>query len=139
MKYTMNYALMLFAFGCMAQSNANEEVKNTIEAFAKAADQNDSKKLDQLLDDNFRIAMNQMFGSKEVQTVDKTFYLSKIESKEWGGDDREVTISDLVVVGKNATAKVMLVGSKSTMTSILSLVKTADGNWKILQDIPTMS
>ncbi len=138
MKYTMIYTMLLFAFGCAAQTSSDKAIKNAILTFAKAADQNDTEKLGSMLDDNFRIAMNQMFGSTEVQTVDKAFYLAKIASKEWGGDSRKVTIDNVVIVGKNASATVILAGEKSTMTSLMTLVMTAEGNWKILQDIPTM-
>ena len=138
-KYTLIYGLLTFAIGCVAQKSGDEKiVKTAILEFAKAADAQDVKKLESLLDRNFRIVMNQLFGSTEISLVDRAFYLSKIESKEWGGDNRKVTIESLTIVGNNASAKVTLAGEKSTIISLLQLVKDADGNWKVINDVPAL-
>jgi len=139
MKHTMIYALLVFAIGCTTQATKTGEVESAIINFAKAADTQNAGILEDLLDDKFRIAMNQMFGGSDVQIIDKAFYISKITSKEWGGDRRNVTIENVTVVGKNATAKVTLIGEKSTFISLLTLSMDADGEWKILQDVPMIS
>ena len=139
MKTTFLFVLILLAIGCKAQNTNNDKmIKSTINEFVKAGDTHDVSSLDVLLNENFRITMNQLFGSEEVTTVDKEFYLSKIESKEWGGDQRKVTIENLVVVGKNASAKVTTTGSQMSMISLMQLVQNSSGNWQIIGDIPSI-
>ncbi|MBR08336.1 MAG: hypothetical protein CMP48_11760 [Rickettsiales bacterium] len=139
MKHTLCYLFIMLSIGSIAQTSKSEKMINeTITKFMLAGDSNDTESLKSLLNDNFRITMNQLFGSSEVSSVDKSFYLSKIQSKEWGGDQRQITIEDVVIVGKNASAKVTSVGQKSTMVSLLQLVQTASGSWQIVSDLPAM-
>lgn len=121
-----------------AQTDDIKSVKETISAFAKAADENNSIKLANYLDPNYRIAMNQLFGSIEVSIVDREFYLSKIESKEWGGDNRTIKFVSVDVNGKNAYAKVEMKGAKMTMISYYILVQDKSGKWKLIFDAPTL-
>jgi len=120
-----------------AQSAQEKAVKSTIEQFAKAADNSDAAAMDKLLDNNYRIVMNQLFGSKDVAVINKTIYLQKIKSKEWGGDDRKITIHHVNVLGKTASAKVTLAG-KATFVSFLELIQDANGAWKLVSDLPTV-
>lgn len=138
-KYTLISGLLALTLGCIAQrSNDEKEVERTILEFVKAGDEHDVTRVDLLLDEHFRIAMNQLFGSNNVTIVNKAIYLSKIKSREWGGDKRAATISDVVIVGKNASVKVVTVGEKTTMTSLYQLVKGADGQWRIINDVPSI-
>jgi len=114
-------------------------IKEVITSFSKAGDQNDSDKLATYLDDNYRVVMNQLFGSKAVIVIPKAVYLDKIKSKEWGGDKRILTISDVNVNGNTAMAKVIFKGSKMTFVSLITLVKDSNGKWKLISDIPVIS
>lgn len=115
-----------------------QAVSATIEAFAKGADQQDAEALESILDDNFRLVMNQLFGGDAVMTMDKNTYLTKIRNKEFGGDERTVVIHSVQVYGKNAQAQVSFQGSKMTFTSFLHLIHTAEGKWRIVNDLPTV-
>lgn len=123
-------------------TNAQSEISNyaqietTIRGFLAAGDKNDAKDLQRFLDDNYRVVMNQLFGSSDVMVVSKDLYVSKIESKEWGGDTRVVTIENIQVNGKTASAKVTQVGTKATFISTMVLIQHADGNWKLISDTP---
>ena len=121
-----------------AQNTKNDmkEIKEVITAFAKAGDTNDTQKLDQYLDSNFRIVMNQLFGSKDVMIVDKSAYMTKIASKEWGGDQRELEFESITINGTSASAKVIMKGSKSTFSSLITLIKNSEGKWKLVGDAP---
>ena len=119
-----------------AQSSDLAQIEATITGFTQAGDQSDSEKVSTFLDDNYRIVMNQLFGSTAVSIVPKSVYLEKIKSKEWGGDTRAITIKNVNVNGKTASAKVIQKGGKSTFVSTMVLLKDSSGNWKIVSDIP---
>ena len=130
---------LLLASATSAQSPEEEKlVKQVIINFSSFGDQQDAESLDRLLDANFRVIMNQLFGSKEVSVMDKTTYLGKISAKEFGGDRREVKIENLQIDGKTALARVTLKGSKMTMMSVLQLIKNNAGNWQLISDLPTI-
>jgi ketosteroid isomerase-like protein len=135
---TILTGMTLFSASAMAQTTNDEAVKKAILAFAGAADQQDAQALDQLLDNGFRLALNQFFGSKEVAFIDKATYLNNIRAKKFGGDKREVTLKSLQIVGKNATAQATFKGAKMTIVSLLQLVKDSEGTWKILNDLPAV-
>lgn len=122
----------------LAQENETTSIEQVIHAFAKAGDNNDAKSLDALLEKNYRIVMNQLFGSNELSVVDRATYLTKIADKEWGGDNRKVTIHSIKINGTTAVAQVELVGEKSTFVSFYTLIKNAAGEWKFVSDTPTV-
>lgn len=123
----------------MAQQKKDEmSVKETITNFAHAADVQNDKDLELLLDDNFRLVLNQMFGNKGISIVTKQDYLANIKDKKFGGDKREVTILNLTVSGNNATAQAIFKGTKFTINTFLQLIKTNEGEWKIINDLPAI-
>ncbi len=130
---------LLLTTACNAQSTKEEKlVKQVIINFSSFGDQQDADGLDTLLDANFRIVMNQLFGSKEVSVMDKTTYLKKIRTKEFGGDRREVKIENLQIDGKTALVRVTLKGTNMTMVSMLQLIKNHAGHWQLVSDLPTI-
>lgn len=79
--------LALFAtLGGSAESSEEEAIKKVITSFVQAGDNNDANALEKTLDNNYRIVMNRLFGSDEVDIMSKDIYLEKIKSKEYGGD-----------------------------------------------------
>jgi ketosteroid isomerase-like protein len=138
MKYLMTMVCLVMMTSLHAQTSKEDmkAIKETITAFAKAGDSNDTNSLDQYLDDNFRIVMNQLFGNKDVMLVDKAGYMAKIGSKEWGGDSRELEFENITVNNTSASAKVIMKGSKSTFSSLITLIKNSDGKWKLVSDVP---
>jgi ketosteroid isomerase-like protein len=127
---------MLTVLSCSAQNPEIKKIEKAITEFSKAGDNNDSKKLETYLDDNYRIVMNRLFGSETVIVMDKTTYLKKVKSKEYGGDNRELTIENVVLNGTIASAKVTFKGSKMTFVSILVLIQNTKGEWKLVSDVP---
>lgn len=121
---------------CSAQNPEIEKIETTIIEFSKAGDKNDSKKLEAYLDDNYRIVMNRLFGAESVSVMDKTTYLEKIKSKEYGGDKRELNIENVVINGTTASSKVTFKNSKTTFISIIVLIQNTEGAWKIVSDVP---
>lgn len=114
------------------------EVKTCIEQFAYAADVRDEQALNTVLDEQFRLVLNQMFGSTGLMLLDKQAYLGKIRLKEFGGDKREVHIEHLHVQQNNAMAQVTFAGSQMTIVTFIQLVRTNSGQWKILNDLPAV-
>lgn len=141
----MDKSILFALFGLLlsacatAQSGEENQVKETIKAFSNAGDFNDVNTLENLLDNNYRIVMNQLFGSTEVAVVPKAVYLEKIKSKEWGGDSRDLTIENVLVNGNTASAKVTFKSEKMTFISILILIKNKEGQWKLISDLPVIS
>ena len=117
-------------------SDEEKKIRKVIAAFAKAGDQQDADALASYLDDNYRVVMNRLFGSKTVNVLTKEAYLQKIRQKEFGGDARQVKIEHILLNGTTATAKVVLKGNKLTFVSILNLAQNADGEWKLISDLP---
>jgi hypothetical protein len=130
--------LLLSTISYGQKDKSQEPIIETIKRFAASADQQDAVALDGLLDANFRVIMNQMFGSEDVLIMDKKVYLQKIKDKEFGGEEREITIENIAVLGKTASAKVSFKGSKLTFVSFLQLVQDSKGSWKLINDMPTV-
>ncbi|CAD5250521.1 MULTISPECIES: nuclear transport factor 2 family protein [unclassified Imperialibacter] len=136
--------IMMTVFGTMVFSIAQgqetgvEEVKKTIMQFATGADYQDSIILEEVLDANFTVVMNRLFGSEGVAIMPREVYLAKIKNKEFGGDKREVTISNVTINGNTANALVSFKGSKMTFVSTLLLVLTREDKWKLVADLPNV-
>lgn len=113
-----------------------KNIHKVIKLFSKAGDTRDLIALDKVLDDNYRIVMNQLFGSEEISTMDKATYLSMIKSEKFGGDDRRVEIKETLINGKNAVCIVNLWGKAMNVRSTLSLIKDASETWRIVSDTP---
>lgn len=136
---TVVLVLSLLSTLTLAQTpDAKKKVESAIANFAKAADDQNTKALNYVLDKNFRLIMNQMFGSTETVVMSREAYLDKIEKKEFGGEKRELKIEAILINGKNASAKVLFKGSKMTFVSLLQLAQDAEGNWKLVNDMPTL-
>lgn len=137
MKHVFSMAILsvLFTMGVIAQSDAGR-ISNVITQFSKAGDMHDVPVLDKLLDNNYRVLMNRMFGSDKVVALQKSDYLNKVSSKEFGGDSRTVEIENLVINGTTASVQVNFTGEKLSYRSIIVLVKNADNDWKLVADLP---
>ena len=138
-KFMFMSLFLLSLNSVLAQRSDIKQIKETIKEFALAGDKNNAEQLDKLLDPNYRIVMNQLFGSDRVDIMPRAVYLEKIDSREFGGDHRQVTFGDILVNGTTASAQITLKGDKSTFISLLLLVKDVDGNWKIISDVPMIS
>ena len=128
--------ILMITIGSIAQSKDHKAINRTITAFSKAGDNNDYNKLNDYLDDNYRIVMNRLFGSKEVSIMPKSVYLEKIKSKEFGGDKRKLYIEDPIINGATAVVKVTFNGKKMKTVSLITLVKNQNGQWKLVSDVP---
>ncbi|WP_248724156.1 nuclear transport factor 2 family protein [Seonamhaeicola sp. ML3] len=141
MKSIKKIVLTCFIFSalcCSSQNSELENIKEVITAFAKAGDKNDSQELAMYLDDNYRIVMNRLFGSESVVIMDKSTYLKKIESKEFGGDKRQLNFENITINGSSASVKVTFKGEKMTFVAILCLIQNKEGKWKLVSDIPVI-
>ncbi len=128
---------ILFLFGmslfAVAAAQTENEVKKVVMNYAKAGDDQDVPQLKNLLHDQHRLVWHD--GTKPPFVLDKSGYISKIESKEWGGDIRKVKVEAIENFdGVNATVKVILDGKKAQMRSIFSLIKV-EGEWKIIEEL----
>jgi len=131
---TISFMLINFASTPLHSQSADAEITQALQSFAQAADANSVDDLEKLLATSFRIVWPQ--PDAEPFIVDRSTYLDKIKSKEWGGDNRDVKIHWIKTNGDHGTAYVQLTG-KAEMHSFLDVVKIK-GNWQICQDAVQM-
>ncbi len=134
----MGLFALTYPLALSGQQN-EENIKDRILSFAKAGDEQDVQTLDLCLDQHYRVVMNRLFGSSEVAILDKEHYLSKIRLKEFGGDQRVVNIQEILTNGNTAIAKVEFKGKKMTFTSLLTLIRDGEGQWKLISDVPIVT
>ncbi len=113
-------------------------VAHTVESFARAAENQSTSEMDLLLDDNFRVVMNQLFGSDKVTVMDKATYLNMLGEKKLGGDKAVVNTESINVNGNNAVVNTVFKSDKMSMRLYLLLAKDVSGTWKIVSDLPTI-
>lgn len=130
---------IMITFQSLGQTHQEKiQIENLVKEFALMGEQQDAEQLNDLLHDEFRIVMNQLFGSKEVSIMTKQLYLQKIKDKEFGGDKKTVVLSDLSILGNNASAKVQFKGEKTSFTSLIHFVRNIMDEWKLIEEIPVM-
>lgn len=128
---------LLFLLGMslftVAVGQTGSDIEKAVISYSRAGDSQNAAILKSLLHDNHRLVWHD--GTKAPFVLDKAGYISKIESKEWGGDNRKVTIEAVESFdGVNATVKAILDGNKAQMRSMFSLIKV-DGEWKIIEEL----
>jgi hypothetical protein len=140
----MKKFMLIGLFGLLSTASAYTQlsdiqlIEQTILVFAEAGDNQDIKAFEKVLDENYRVVMNRLFGGDKVAVLSRDVYLKKIKNKEFGGDKREVSILNITVNGTTATAKVSLKGTKMTFISLLTLVKNEAGEWSLISDVPVI-
>ena len=122
-----------------AQKSDVQLIEETVFEFAKAGDNQDVKAFEKILDVNYRVVMNRLFGGDKVAVLPRSVYLDKIKNKEFGGDKREVTIHNITINGTTANVKVTLKGEKMIFTSLLTLAKNGVGEWLLISDVPVLN
>ena len=134
MKSLVLLAGMLVFGSAFAQSNPEEKsISNAVKSFAEAGDQQDVEALRRVTHDNYRLVWNS--GKDDPFIADKAMFLGQFEKKEWGGDQRKVTVESVQVFdGFNAVAKVISDGKKAQMRSLFTLIKV-EGEWKIIGEL----
>ncbi|KAA3640200.1 MAG: hypothetical protein DWQ02_02405 [Bacteroidetes bacterium] len=139
MKKLFFTSLILFAAataGLSQSSNDEAAITKIVHKFAMYADQQDTDKMDKILDDHFRSVVNQLFGSKEVSTMDKSTYLQMLSDKKIGGDKRQVSVLKVDQTANNAMVLARFSGKELHFTTYILLVKDVNGQWKIVNDMP---
>ena len=111
-------------------------IEEAVREFSAASDQQSAEKLEAVLHPQFRAVVNRLFGSEEVSLMDKAVYLQLIKDRKIGGDQRDVHILQMEVVGNNATVRAILAGKAMHFTTFISLVKNVDGSWQVIGDFP---
>ncbi|MEQ9403009.1 MAG: nuclear transport factor 2 family protein [Cyclobacteriaceae bacterium] len=137
---TILFFIAVIAFaGVRAQygTKKDPEIEKTVRLYAQLGDIQDANALKKILHDQHRLVWHD--GEKPPFIADKNSYIAKIESKEWGGDKRKVTIESVESFdGVNATVKAILDGEKSQMRSLFSLIKS-NGSWQIVEELVNAS
>jgi len=117
--------------------DAQVEVRKIIELFVTAGDARDTSQLDIVLHDHFRVVANQLMGSSAINVLTKDQYLALMSEGKLGGDTRTLDIQSLQIIGKNASAKVKIVGKALTFESFYLLIQDNKGQWQLLHDLPS--
>jgi hypothetical protein len=126
---------MMTSLTTLAQTD-KVSIEQVVNQFAKAGDLRDVAKLKDLLHDDFRLAMNRLFGSETVTLLTKPAYLKMVEDGKLGGDSRSVQILSIDITENNAAVKVSLKGKALTFQSYYHLVKNVAGQWQLISDLP---
>lgn len=128
-----------FLFNSNFPPNDIGKVSEIVHQYSKSADERNLTTMRELLHEDFRSIVNRAFGSEEIQLMDKTTYLDLMSKKIIGGDQRKVTILSIDFEEKNAVVKARLLGKKMIFNTFIQLVKEADGEWKIISDLPVIN
>jgi ketosteroid isomerase-like protein len=130
--------MVIMSVPALAQTD-KASIEQVVNQFAKAGDQRDVTQLKTLLHDEFRVAMNRLFGGETVVLLTKAAYIKMMEDGKLGGDDRTVQILSVDITQNNAAVKVALKGKALTFQSYYHLVKNVEGQWQIINDLPFAS
>jgi hypothetical protein len=130
--------MVIMSVPALAQTD-KASIEQVVNQFAKAGDQRDVTQLKTLLHDEFRVAMNRLFGGETVVLLTKAAYIKMMEDGKLGGDDRTVQILSVDITQNNAAVKVALKGKALTFQSYYHLVKNVAGQWQIINDLPFAS
>ncbi len=138
----MFFLMYLLSFSCLINNNFPKseviQITETIHSFAKAADDRNFNLMQEVLHDDFRAIVNQLFDSKEVSITDKKTYLNLLKNGIIGGDKRDVIILSMDIEDKNAHVKAKLIGHELKFTTFLQLVQIEQGVWKVISDMPVI-
>ncbi|MBL4650468.1 MAG: nuclear transport factor 2 family protein [Aureispira sp.] len=118
--------------------NPANAIIDVVEAFGKSADQQNATKMGKILHKDFRALLNRLFGGKDLSVTNKETYLSLLESKKIGGDNRTVIINSINIQGANAYVHATFKGEKLIFNTYLLLVEKEDGVWQIISDMPVI-
>lgn len=136
--------LTLFAMNTYAQPKAPADVEEIRAAhqclmdFAQAADKQDLQGLDNILHKEYRSVLNKAFGSDDTMILTKDAYIQMAKDGKIGGSEREVHVLSLDVENHIAKAKVVLLSPTMKFTSFFSMVKNAEGQWQMVEDLPVI-
>jgi Putative lumazine-binding len=131
-------AIIMTSVSTIAQSD-KVLIEQTVNQFAKAGDARDIVQLKTLLHDEFRVAMNRLFGGETVTLLTKVAYIKMMEEGKLGGDNRIVKILSVDITENNAAVKVSLKGKALTFQSYYHLIKNEKGQWQLINDLPFAS
>lgn len=137
----MKITLLFLGIFALASSGLNHDldaISQTIHQFAQGADNNDINMQSEVMEENFRVVWNDTAEGK-IKVLDRATYLQLIDSKKFGGGNREVEIISIdFYEAVNAKAKVKLSQEgKPTFYTFYSLVKK-NGKWLITEDLVVM-
>ena len=116
--------------------NDKQAVISAFETFVKAGDQRDLSGLEEILHPEFRVVLNQAFGSAELMVWNKETYLEMARSGKIGGSERGIKVRKVLVNGNNAFVEADLSSGPMDFFGQYSFVRNAEGKWQLLQDLP---
>ena len=117
----------------------NDRIKQAIIDFVKGGDNSDVELLDKVLHQDFRVTNNGFMGTSGVTIINKTEYLSKIESGVFGGLPRKMEIEEIDQIGIIASVKLRIESSENDFISYNSLVLDTDNEWKIINNLAVVT
>lgn len=116
-----------------------EKIEAAVTHFVKGGDNQDLELLDSVLHTDFRITNDGFMGSIGITIIDKTDYLRKIESGEFGGLPRQMKILQIDQHGSIASVKLQIESAENDFISYNSLVLDHDNEWKIINNLAVVT
>lgn len=124
----------VLTFGMVNPSSPEEtSVKNVIEKFVTASENNDASALDGILFKEFSFVKYNTF-TKSQTPLTKGEYLDMVKKGTIGAWKSNLNISSVDVHDNTAVAKVELTDTRVKESGFLTLIKV-DGNWQILSGV----
>ncbi|MEL6632246.1 MAG: nuclear transport factor 2 family protein [Bacteroidota bacterium] len=137
----MNRLIFIFLFfasfiGTSCAQNLEKQISSVVKTFTQGGDSYDLAKLESSLHADYRMVWHDGQNAQAF-IADKTTFVDKVKSKEWGGDSRKVRIEEVHIISEaNAYVKATLKGDKADFFSHYTLINS-EGKWQIVHELVT--
>jgi len=138
MKNIIILSFVIALTGCSNQTPNTDSIAKALTAYVSAADDQNTEILQEILHPEYRALANRIFESDKLQVLSKELYLSLINDGTIGGDKRKIEIIETEVIGHNAFVRATLTGHDHIFNTFILLAQSANGDWKIVSDMPQM-
>jgi len=101
-----------------------------VQAFIDAGDARDTRSLERVLHDDFRVLARMPDGLK---VMERSLYLDLIKAKKLGGVPRETNVHTVMLQGDLATVRGTLASAKADFDCTWTLARNGE-SWQVIQD-----
>lgn len=137
------FIIILASTGChiskkntVTMSVESNEIQTTINDFVQAGDERNVSQMEQLLNPQFRVAINQFQGGEGVTVIDRQAYLDMLAAGKLGGSSRLLEILSVEVQKHTAFVRAKLTSPSLIFETLFTLAEDKEGHWTIVSDNP---
>ena len=135
-----NQILFLFSVLIMGvlvsnlEASAESEIKEKINQFVKAGDEQEPSSLEGILHPDYRITFA-FPGETKVTILSREMYLQMLKDKKLGGTKRSIKIEEVTIRGNTALVRAKLESEVMRFSIFFSFINVGEG-WKLISDLP---